>query len=187
MNVGLVKGCLKTELLSVFWHYSRLNHARPKSFFLPWFIICWSVLAKPNSTGWAARYCMHRNKFSWMSWNSLFAKLYTRLIKTFVFPPCRDRIMRCWLINWTCSRGHRSCIGWEALEHQALWHLPEFRADCRCFCFSVSLGRVSFVVRRIRHLGHEVFGAPVLKCTPGEVHTWTRSCFHFNQGFLSNF
>ena len=114
-------------------------------------------------------------------------KLYVRLIKTFAFPPCRDRIMRCWLINWTCSRGHRSCIGREALEHQALWHLPEFRANCKCFRFSVSLGRVSFVVRRIRHLGHEVFGAPVLKCTPGEAHTWMRSCFHFNQGFLSNF
>lgn len=29
---------------------------------------------------------------------------------------------------------------------------------------------------------------PVLiTCTPGEAHTWTRSRFHFNGGFLSNF
>lgn len=72
MNVGLVKGCLKTRTAFCILTLQRAEWARPKGFFLPWFIICWSVLAKTNSTGWAAKYCMHRNKFSWISWDGLF-------------------------------------------------------------------------------------------------------------------
>ena len=194
MNVGLVKGCLKTELLSVFWRYSGLKLARPKGFFLPWFIICWSVLAKTNSTGWAVKYCMHRNKFSWISWDGLFGDSYQEGSQA----GCKINWNLCILVmqgqnaematlnNWTCLGGHRSHLGCNALEYQALQHLPS-GLTARAFV-SQYLWRVSSVVRRIRHLRCEEGARPLspaaLTCPSGEAHTQTRCCFFWTEGFL---
>ena len=148
MNVGLVKGCLKTELLSVFWHYSGLKRARPKGFFLPWFITCWSVLAKTNSTGWAVKYCMHRNKFSWISWDGLFGDPHQEGSQA----GCKINWNLCILAvqgqnpemaalnNWTCSGGG---VGAQEPSRMQFLGVPgpatfTLRADCTCFCFSLS-------------------------------------------------
>lgn len=191
MNVGLVKGCLKTELLSVFWHYSKLNHSRPQSFSFHDLLYAVAYLPKLTvqdglrdtvCTGTSSTGC-HGAVYLGIHISKV-AKLDARVIKTFCIPSMhgQNHEMATELVLWDAGAVHR----WDALEHQALWHLPKFRAGCTCPLLPQYLqGSLLCGQKNSATLAQGV-RAPVLKCAR-EAHTWMRTCFHLTQGFLVTF
>lgn len=195
MNVGLVKGCLKTELLSVFWHYSRLNHSRPKNF--SFYDLLYAVVYLPKltvqdglqdtvCTGTSSTRC-HGTVYLGIHMSRV-AKSYARLIKTFCIPSMQGQNHDMATHQLTLFWRTQELYMMRCLAVQVLQHLPEFRAGRKCSLLPQHLwGRVPFVVRRVRHLWHRLCRAPGLKCMQGEAHTWRRSCSHLTEGFLVTF
>lgn len=189
MNAGLVKGCLKTELLSVLGRYSRLNHARPESSFLPRFITCCGAPAKTNSTGRAVRYCGTGTSSAGCH-GLVYLGIHTSKV-----PQLEARFMKTFCIPSVQGQNH------ETGTHppNLFWGTQELRLDetpCSTRPWDVYLNtglaadallllsvseEASLGVRRCTLPWRRVW-APVLTYTQGKAHTWVRTWFYVTEG-----
>lgn len=179
MNVGLVKGCLKTELLSVFWHYSRLNHARPQSFSFHDLLYAVAYLPKLTvqdglrdtvCTGTSSTGC-HGAVYLGIHISKV-AKLDARLMKTFCIPSVHGQNHEMANHRLNLSYGTQALCTDEMPWSIRPWDIYPNSGLAADVLFFLSVSKeVSFEVRRIQRHWHRVCGLWCLsaheKLTPG--------------------